>query len=92
MDSLDRLFKRIELRKVLDVEGSYTKELLEGGVEKITDTISQVSDEVVKHGLTEGREKLLESTADMIYYLLVLLSAKDSTYEEIKDILYQRYS
>ncbi len=71
------LFKLLKRRKVEMPKDSYTAELLKGGLEKITGKVEEESEEVVRAAKTEGKQRLIEESCDLIYHLFVLLVDKD---------------
>jgi phosphoribosyl-AMP cyclohydrolase / phosphoribosyl-ATP pyrophosphohydrolase len=63
-------------------EGSYTTELLRGGVPRIGAKVEEEAEEVVRAAREESDERLREETADVLYHLGVLLQARDMTYAD----------
>lgn len=87
----DELFKIIEERKYSRPEGSYTRHLLDSGEDLILRKIGEETLEVIFASKSEGEQRLVEESADLIYHLFVLLAYKDIPLESIKDELKQRH-
>ena len=74
---LSRLAHTIASRAVDKPEGSYTAELLAGGVGKASQKVGEEAVEVVVAANSEDDERLASEAADLLYHLLVLLQARD---------------
>lgn len=87
VEMLDRLYQVIESRKGGDPKESRTAKLFAAGVPKIAQKVGEEATEVVVAALAEGDEALVGEAADLIYHLLVLLSARgvspQSVYAEL---------
>jgi phosphoribosyl-ATP pyrophosphohydrolase/phosphoribosyl-AMP cyclohydrolase len=90
-DFLYTLEKIITNRKKSSPEGSYTAKLFASGLNKITQKVGEESTEVVIAALNEVDEAFKAEVADLIYHLLVLLSAKGITLREINSVLFNRH-
>lgn len=88
---LDDLFAIIEDRKRKMPHGSYTRSLFKGGEDLILQKIGEESIEVLLASKSEGNQRLVEETADLIYHLFVLLSYKGLSLEQIKEELSLRH-
>lgn len=89
---ITKLFNRIERRKKESVEGSYTNYLFEKGVDKICKKIGEEGAEVIIAAKTENAEvELLNESADLLYHMLVLLSAKDLSVKQLYGVLEKRF-
>lgn len=88
---LDELFAIIESRKMKLPEGSYTRQLMEAGEDRILRKIGEEALEVIFAAKGEGSQRLIEESADLIYHLLVLLSYKDLTLDQVKAELAARH-
>lgn len=80
---LEELFSVIQERKLDKPEGSYTVQLLEGGVERIAQKVIEEAGEAALAGAMLNRENLPKEIADLLYHTLVLLSASDVSPEEV---------
>lgn len=83
------LEKLIQSRKSEPKEGSYTTYLFDQGLDKITKKFGEESFEVVIAALKD--EDLVEEAADLLYHLLVLLTAKGVTLKEVERLLEKRH-
>jgi phosphoribosyl-ATP pyrophosphohydrolase/phosphoribosyl-AMP cyclohydrolase len=84
---LTRLARTIAARAAERPAGSYTVELLERGVPKISQKVGEEAVEVVVAANAEGPERLASEAADLLYHLLVLLEARgvplDAVWKEL---------
>jgi phosphoribosyl-ATP pyrophosphohydrolase len=88
---LDELFAIIESRKMDLPEGSYTRQLMQAGEDRILRKINEEALEVILASRTEGDQRLVEEAADLIYHLFVLLSYKNLTLDQVKTELAGRH-
>ncbi len=77
---IERLFGVIEQRKKEMPEGSYTTHLFNSGMSKIK---KKTGEEAVELLLAEDRSEIIYEASDLIYHMLVLLSAADINPEEL---------
>jgi phosphoribosyl-ATP pyrophosphohydrolase/phosphoribosyl-AMP cyclohydrolase len=84
---LSRLATTIALRAAERPAGSYTVELLDRGLPKVSQKVGEEAVEVVVAANAEGPERLASEAADLLYHLLVLLQARgvplDAVLEEL---------
>ena len=80
---LDELFSVIQDRKRDMPQGSYTTELLEGGVDRIGQKVIEEAGESVIAGGKMDKDALAREAADLLYHLLVMLSANGGKPEDI---------
>jgi phosphoribosyl-ATP pyrophosphohydrolase/phosphoribosyl-AMP cyclohydrolase len=73
---LTRLAATIAARAVARPAGSYTVQLLDGGVPKISQKVGEEAVELVVAANAEEPERLASEAADLLYHLLVLLQAR----------------
>jgi phosphoribosyl-ATP pyrophosphohydrolase/phosphoribosyl-AMP cyclohydrolase len=73
---LSRLARTIAQRASERPKGSYTAELLAGGVGKASQKVGEEAVEVVVAANSEDDERLASEAADLLYHLLVLLQAR----------------
>ncbi len=83
MDTLKRLEATIASRKGADPSSSYVAKLHDSGLALIARKFGEESVEAVVAGLSEGRNELVAEAADVIFHLLVLLSARNITLDEV---------
>ena len=82
---IDQLEQTIQARKAASGEKSYTAKLLAGGVDKIGSKITEEAAEVVEAAGEqgeEGRQHTIREAGDLLYHLLVLMAARDVSFEE----------
>lgn len=79
-DVINSLFKVIEKRRLEMPEGSYTTHLFESGLSKIK---KKTGEEAVELLLAEDRQEIIYEASDLIYHLLVLISANGIKPEDI---------
>lgn len=80
---LEELFSVIQERKLDRPEGSYTVKLLDSGVERIAQKVIEEAGEAALAGATKNRENLPKEAADLLYHMLVLLTASDLSPEDV---------
>lgn len=73
---LTRLAQVIASRAAEQPQGSYTAELLRGGLGKVSQKVGEEAVEVVVAANSEDDERLASEAADLLYHLLVLLQAR----------------
>ncbi len=80
---IDELFSVVQDRKRSLPEGSYTAELFKGGVDRIGQKVIEEAGEAAIAGVKLDKEALAREAADLLYHLLVLLSANGGKPEDI---------
>jgi phosphoribosyl-ATP pyrophosphohydrolase len=91
---LEQLMAVIEARKVSLPEQSYTTKLFQGGVGKIGEKVAEESAEVIEAAGEpgeEGRQHLIREAGDLVYHLLVMLSARGVNLSEVECELARRF-
>jgi phosphoribosyl-AMP cyclohydrolase / phosphoribosyl-ATP pyrophosphohydrolase len=81
-EALPGLARTLSERRRELPEGSYTTELLQGGVTRIGEKVEEEAEEVVRAAREESEERLREEAADVLYHLGVLLESRDMTYAD----------
>ena len=87
---LDSVYEVIKDRKVNPREGSYTNYLYEKGLDKILKKVGEESTEMVIAAKNENSNELIYEMADFLYHMMVLMSEKEISWEEITDELARR--
>jgi phosphoribosyl-AMP cyclohydrolase / phosphoribosyl-ATP pyrophosphohydrolase len=87
---LTRLGATLARRAAERPAGSYTVQLLDAGVPKISQKLGEEAVEVVVAANTEGPERLASEAADLLYHLLVLLEARGVPLDAVWQELAQR--
>jgi phosphoribosyl-AMP cyclohydrolase / phosphoribosyl-ATP pyrophosphohydrolase len=80
---LSRLAVTIGQRAEQRPTGSYTAELLAGGIGKISQKVGEEAVEVIVAATTEDSSRLASEAADLLYHLLVLLQARGVPLEAV---------
>ena len=71
--------------------GSYTAKLLAQGEDEILKKVGEEAVEVILAAKAQGDERVIEEISDLMYHLLVLLSARGLSFEEIETELGRRH-
>jgi phosphoribosyl-ATP pyrophosphohydrolase len=74
--TLHDLEKRVQARAQASADVSYTRKLIEEGVERCAKKLGEEAIETVLAAVAEDRERLIAEAADLIYHLLVVLAAR----------------
>lgn len=90
-DFLHHLEKTIQLRRDNPSEGSYTRSLLNKGINKVAQKVGEEAVELVIEAKDNDKDLFLNEAADLMYHYLVLLAAKGYTLEEVKEVLRGRH-
>ena len=72
-------------------EGSYTTNLFQKGINKIAQKVGEEAVELVIEAKDNNKEKFLNEAADLMYHYLVLLAAKETTLNDVINILKERH-
>ncbi len=88
---LDELTKIIELRKAVDTEKSYTSTLFESGINRIAQKVGEEAVETIIASKDDNDEAFLNESADLLFHLMVLLSARGYSLEEVTEVLRKRH-
>lgn len=89
---LSYLQQLIEKRKKDMPENSYTTKLFTKGINKIAQKVGEEAVELIIEAKDNNRELFVNEAADLMYHLLVLLSAKNESIENIVEVLKKRHS
>lgn len=73
---LERLFEVIESRRGADPASSYTAKLLAAGTPPIARKLTEEATETLMAAMSEGKERVVAESADLLYHLLVLWAAE----------------
>lgn len=85
------LEKIIHDRKSNPTESSYTASLFKEGINKIAQKVGEEATEVVIDAVSDDRERLKEESADLLYHLLVLLTEKEISLNDVVKVLEKRH-
>jgi len=82
----------IDRRKAELPDGSYTVRLFRDGLEMIARKVGEEATELVIESCKKNNDDLLlNEAADLLYHMLVLLSARDYRIEDVVEVLKQRH-
>ncbi len=90
-DFIDTLFAIIQDRKVNPKAGSYTNTLFDEGEDEIVQKVGEEAVEVIIAAKGQGKQRIIEESADLVYHLLVLLVEKKVTWEDVCNELESRH-
>jgi phosphoribosyl-ATP pyrophosphohydrolase len=80
---LSRLAATIAARAAERPEGSYTVQLLDRGIGKVSQKVGEEAVELVVAANAEDDARVAAESADLIYHLLVLLQARGVTLDAV---------
>ena len=89
-DIIDRLFALIDSRKGGDPKASYVAKLHGKGVRKIAEKMGEEAIETVAAAVAGDKGEIAEEAADLVFHLLVLLSAAGVTLDDVRTELSRR--
>ena len=73
-------------------EGSYTTSLFQSGVNKMAQKVGEEAVETIIEACNGSNERLIYEGADMLYHLIVLLTSKGLSIEDLANELIERHS
>ena len=73
-------------------EGSYTTSLFQSGVNKMAQKVGEEAVETIIESCNGSNERLVYEGADMLYHLIVLLTSKGLSIEDLANELIERHS
>ncbi len=82
-DVLAGLVETIRARRGASGDRSYTRQLLDHGVEKCAKKFGEEAVEVVIAAMSQNDERLCSESADVIYHLLVLLESRNIAFADV---------
>ncbi len=88
--TLHDLEKRVQERAKASADESYTRALLDKGVEHCAKKLGEEAVETVMAAVQEDRGRLIAESADLLYHLLVVLEARGITLAEVEALLAER--
>ncbi len=84
--NLSKLEHVIQNRKSNPKDGSYTTSLFQSGINKIAQKVGEEAVELVIESKDNDQQKFLNEAADLMYHFLVLLSAKNTSLNEVEKV------
>ncbi len=88
--TLQDLENRIAERAKTRAEVSYTRKLLDKGIEHCAKKMGEEAIETVMAAVSEDRERMIAETSDLLYHLLVVLHARGISLAEVEAVLAER--
>ena len=82
-DTLSRLAATITARKGADPDSSWTAKLLSKGPEKCAEKFGEEAVEAIIEAVKGDRARLTAEAADVLYHLLVMLTAREVTLTDV---------
>ena len=81
--TLSRLAAAIAARKGADPESSWTAKLLSKGPEKCAEKFGEEAIEAIVEAVRGDRDRLTSEAADVLYHLMVMLTARDIALDDV---------
>lgn len=88
---IEKLQHFIEKRHAEMPEGSYTTSLFNAGVQRMAQKVGEEALETVIEAVGGTNEKLVYEASDMLYHLIVLLTSRGLSIDDIADELQRRH-
>lgn len=88
---LHKLYRIVKDRKEHPRDGSYTNQLLAAGYQRIAQKVGEEAIEVIIAAGTQGRQRVIEESADLLYHFLVLLVEQGIDLKEVEAELESRH-
>ncbi|HEY1747464.1 MAG TPA: phosphoribosyl-ATP diphosphatase [Xanthobacteraceae bacterium] len=88
--TLHDLEKRVRDRAQESADVSYTRKLLDRGVDHCAKKFGEEAIEVAIAAVAEDRERMVAEAADVLYHLLVVLHARGVSLAEVEAALAER--
>lgn len=83
LGTLERLEAVIAARRGADPDSSYVAKLNAKGLAKMAEKLGEEATETIVAALAQDRDALVGEAADLLFHLLVLLSAKEVKLSEV---------
>jgi phosphoribosyl-ATP pyrophosphohydrolase len=88
--TLHDLEKRVQERAQASAEISYTRKLIDRGVNHCAKKFGEEAIEAAIAAVAEDRDRMIAETADVLYHLLVMLHARGISLAEVEAALAER--
>lgn len=89
--NLQILEKTVQDKIAAPKEGSYTKYLVDEGIDKILKKCGEEMTEVVIAAKNKDQEEIVSETSDLLYHLLVMLNHEGISLKDVEDKLGSRH-
>ncbi len=90
MKVFEDVYAVIEDRKIHPKEGSYTNYLFDKGIDKILKKVGEETSEVIIAAKNPDPDEVIYEISDLLYHIMVLMSEKGLTWEDITEELARR--
>lgn len=90
-DMLRQLEALIHDRQRSPKPGSYTNQLLDDGISRISQKVGEEATEVIVAALSQGREEQIAELSDLFYHTLVLMTKQGITLDDVCAELERRH-
>jgi phosphoribosyl-AMP cyclohydrolase / phosphoribosyl-ATP pyrophosphohydrolase len=91
IDFLIYLQDLVDERKATMPENSYTTSLFKKGINKIAQKVGEEAVELIIEAKDDDKVLFLNESADLLFHLLVLLTAKGYRIEDVIEVLKSRH-
>ena len=88
---LNELAAIIKQRREQPSPTSYTSSLFEKGINKVAQKVGEEAVEVVIEAKDNNQDLLVNEAADLLFHLMILLEAKDSSLAAVVEVLNKRH-
>ena len=88
--TLDDLFATIETRKNADPDSSWTAKMLAKGPDKCAEKFGEEAIEAIIEAIKDDKAALTSEAADVVYHLMVMLAARDVSWQAVVSELARR--
>lgn len=92
LEFISRLQELIFRRKEEMPEGSYTTSLFKAGINKMAQKVGEEAVELVIESKDPNNDRFLNEAADLLYHLMVLLTARGFGISDVSRILEKRHT
>jgi phosphoribosyl-ATP pyrophosphohydrolase len=89
-DVLARLAALIKSRRTAAADTSYTRQLLDGGIERCAKKLGEEAIETAIAALAHDNAALKNEAADLIYHLMVMLESRNIAFDDVVQVLAAR--
>ena len=91
IDFIEYLQNLIDRRKKEMPEGSYTTKLFKSGINKVAQKVGEEAVELVIEAKDDNEDLFLGEAADLLFHMMVLLTAKNYRIEDVIKVLQGRH-
>jgi phosphoribosyl-ATP pyrophosphohydrolase len=88
---LNKLYRIVKDRQSNPRDGSYTNQLFVEGYQRIAKKVGEEAVEVIIAAGKQGRQRVIEESADLLYHLFVLLVDQKIELQEVETELERRH-